>query len=153
MGLPPQLASQPVLIDATRSIRQAAQQMAESGIGSLLVRRPEGGLGLVTDRDLAFAVLCDGHDPGTSVDICTGSRVTTVTEDHSPFDIARTLARRGVSRVPVLDRDGVLTGVVSSDDLAWYFAQELRRLAQAIRTGFEHESHPPAPAGPNLGRE
>ena len=63
----------PMTVDESAPVSEAARVMREANIGDVLVTRPDGSVcGIVTDRDLALNVVAEGNDPATMVvrDIC-----------------------------------------------------------------------------------
>jgi CBS domain-containing protein len=75
-------------------------------------------VGTVTDRDLAIRGLAEGRGPETAVsDLMTDDPVTCVPEDEVE-DVRQVMVQALVRRVPVVDEDGVLVGIVAQADLA-----------------------------------
>ena len=104
------------------TIVDAAQLMRRNHIGDLIVvdsmgaeRRP---IGIVTDRDIVVEVVSVGLDPGMVKvgDLLTRPLVT-VDEDTGYADTIRLMAARGVRRMPVVSKAGLLVGIISFDDL------------------------------------
>jgi CBS domain-containing protein len=103
------------------TLEQAARTMLEHDCGALLVC--ESGntgkvLGVVTDRDLAVRGLARGKGAASSVADCMTSDVHACRPDSSAEEIEATMARHQVRRVPVIDADGRLVGIVAQADLA-----------------------------------
>jgi CBS domain-containing protein len=121
------------------TLRGAAQRMDASSVGSLVVlgegRRP---LGVVTDRDVALAVLRKGLDPETTpVSALIGGDVASVTERASVTVVIRIMRKHGLRRLPVVDvESGELRGIVALDDLLQLLASELSATAEAVRKQF-----------------
>lgn len=108
----------------------AARRMAEQRVGTLVVldaaKRP---VGLLTDRDLVVRVLAAAADPGaaTVADIMM-REPKTITED-GPIESALALMRAGAfRRLPVVDRDGRLVGILSLDDILALLAEEFAHI-------------------------
>jgi CBS domain-containing protein len=124
----------------TDEVLVAARLMREKHVGCLaVVDQVESGkhprpVGVLTDRDIVVAVVAQAIDPArVSVgDIMTRAPVTANGTD-SPEQAARTMRRAGVRRLPVVDQQGELVGVVSLDDVLEYLAGELQSVAAAIR--------------------
>jgi CBS domain-containing protein len=102
------------------SVQQAARLMRELDVGSIPVcgedLRP---VGIVTDRDLALRCLADGGDPGAMqiADVMERSLVTVGPEQDADEAVAQ-MAENQLRRLPVVDRNGVLVGIVAQADLA-----------------------------------
>jgi CBS domain-containing protein len=119
------------LAEPNESARVAAQRMAARCVGTLLVvdagRRP---LGILTDRDLALRVMAKGGDPDTVRvrDVMTNSP-RTVTESTPIEDALDAMRRHGVRRLPVVDGDGALIGILSFDDVLALLIEEFRSMS------------------------
>lgn len=102
------------------SLRRAAQLMWEHDIGAVPVVDDQQHLaGVITDRDIAMAAFLSGRGLGDlPVERSMSREVVTCTPDATVSDCAALMAERQVRRIPVVDGDGVLAGVVSLSDLA-----------------------------------
>jgi len=102
------------------SLREVAEMMVASDCGEIPVcddaRNP---IGVVTDRDIVCRLLAKGHDPlhATTRD-CMSRPVITCTPEMSVDECARLMQRHQIRRVPIVDRNGTLVGMVSQADLA-----------------------------------
>ena len=109
----------PRTVDATASVMDAATLMREGDFGDVVVLEEGQLCGILTDRDIVVRVLATGDDPSTVRvgDVC--SRVlTTVSESDGIGDAVRLIRAKAVRRLPVVDDDGKLVGIVSLGDLA-----------------------------------
>jgi CBS domain-containing protein len=101
--------------------REAAILMRDHDCGSIPV--VENGtskrlVGTVTDRDLAVRGLAQGSGPDTPVrDLMTDDPVTCMPEDEVE-DVRQVMVQEQVRRVPVVDADGLLLGIVAQADIA-----------------------------------
>lgn len=100
------------------SLREAAQAMAEIDAGALPVCDGKRLLGMVTDRDLVVRGLARGLDEGTSVTRVMTAQVEYCLEDDHLGDVCAHMADRKIRRLPVLNADHELVGIVSLGDLA-----------------------------------
>ena len=78
----------------------------------------EGVGGIVTDRDLAIRVLAEGKDTNTQVRHVMSGDVHVCTADDKLVDAVRIMGEENVRRLPVVDRDDRLLGVISMTDVA-----------------------------------
>lgn len=105
---------------ADASLRAIAQMLKAGDIGILPIV-DDGGklLGLVTDRDIVVRAVAEGSDVKTTTvgDIMTTELYTAGPDDFA-FEAVRTMGDRKVRRVPIVDDDGVLVGIVSIADIA-----------------------------------
>lgn len=133
----------PVRVLPTTPVLEVAQRMTALEIGDVIVTDDENGavIGLATDRDLVVRVLARGLDPATTTvgDICT-KPVTTITATEDVATAEKLMSDEVITRLPVVNSDGTLTGVVSITDLvaSGYVADDelrdvLRSLVKARR--------------------
>jgi CBS domain-containing protein len=109
----------PELIDPTASIRDAAQRMKNEDIGALPVGENDRLIGMVTDRDIALRAVADGRDPSsTTVRDVMSEKIFYCFEDDDVEAAARCMADNQVRRLPILNRDKRLTGIVALADIA-----------------------------------
>jgi CBS domain-containing protein len=102
----------------------------------VVVDQPNGrkvAVGIVTDRDLAVEVMAKEVDPAlvTAGDLM-GRELVTVGEGSDVFETAELMRHKGVRRVPVVDDQGGLVGIVTLDDLLKIVGKQLILLAQVI---------------------
>lgn len=110
------------------TVQQVAQLMRAEDTGVLPVSEGDRLVGMVTDRDVALRLVAEGRDPErTKVREVMTPDVPYVFEDEDLSEVAETMSERQVRRLPVLDRQQHLVGVVSLSDLA--------RKARAPRLG------------------
>jgi CBS domain-containing protein len=108
----------PVILEATAMVVEAAQQMRDEDVGDVLVQDDGKLCGIVTDRDIVVRCVAEAEDPSTCTlgDLCTEALVTI--EAESSLDEAVILMKRhAVRRVPVMEA-GRVVGIVSLGDLA-----------------------------------
>jgi len=100
------------------SLRQAASLMADNDIGSLPVG--EGGrlVGFLTDRDIAVRAVAQGMGPETPVREVMSGDIKYCFDDDDVEDVAQNMAGLEVRRLPVVDRDKRLVGIVSLGNFA-----------------------------------
>ena len=125
---------------------QAARAMADNHIGAVLVSDPRGLAGIVTDRDLALAVLGHGLDPtATSLSEIMSEEVVTCDVGADLAQVARLMQEHGVRRIPVTD-GGRVIGLITLDDLVVEGMVGPEAL-RAIVTAQLEEAAPHKPAG------
>ena len=100
------------------SIKEAAAAMAATDCGFIPVREDDRLVGAITDRDIAIRAVAEGKGPETKVGDIMSSAVKYCFEDEEVGDVARNMADIQVRRLPVLNREKRLVGVVSLGDLA-----------------------------------
>lgn len=100
------------------SIREAAQTMASIDSGFMPVAENDRLVGTITDRDIAIRAIAEGKGPDTKVQDIMSKDVKYCFEDEDVSDVARNMADIQIRRLPVVNRDKRLVGVVSLGDLA-----------------------------------
>jgi CBS domain-containing protein len=106
------------LVNSTQSIRDAARMMAEIDAGALPVGQDDRLVGMITDRDIAVRAVAEGKSPDTPIREVMSREVLYCFDDQELKDIARNMGEMKVRRLPVLNRDKRLVGIVSLGDLA-----------------------------------
>ena len=101
-----------------QSIREAAQTMAKIDSGALPVGENDRLVGMITDRDIAVRAIALGKGPDTPVREVMSKEVKYCFEDDEIDDVAQSMADIKVRRLPVLNKDKRLVGIVSLGDLA-----------------------------------
>jgi CBS domain-containing protein len=122
------------LAEPNETVRASAKRMLQRNVGTLVIvdesRQP---VGILTDRDLALRVLAKSVDPDETL---VGSVMTeqprTIRLD-APLDSALAAMRMGnVRRLPVVDPEGSLIGILSLDDVVQHLAQEMAVLGRIL---------------------
>ena len=101
------------------TLRAVAQRMASDDLGFLPVGDDERLLGMITDRDIVVRAVAEGRDPGATkvADVMTAD-VRYCFEDEDLDHVVQNMGNLQVRRLPVVDRDKKLVGVVSIADSA-----------------------------------
>jgi len=108
----------PLILDASCNVIDAAREMRDRDIGDVLVANDGSLCGIVTDRDLVVRCLAEGGDPSqtTLKDLCS-SKLAMLQSDASIDEAVELMKERAVRRVPVVEGDTAV-GIVSLGDLA-----------------------------------
>lgn len=107
-----------VTIEPTESIQRAAQIMDELNVGSLPVCDGETLVGMLTDRDIAVRAVSAGLSPDTAVDGIASGPLHWCFEDDDIETVKEKMADKQIRRMPVLDREKHLVGILALGDLA-----------------------------------
>ena len=125
----------PVTCSMTTPISAVARLMDARDVGSVIVLDDYDRLaGIVTDRDLVVRAMADDRGLDTPVAKIMTSDVIWLRADASPFAAATEMATAGCRRMPILDAQARVTGVIALDDLLTVFAQQTDKLAKVIGT-------------------
>lgn len=112
---------------------EVACRMRDEHVGCVVVVREGRPVGMLTDRDIVLRVVAEGLDARSVLvsSIVTYEAVTIQRTDG--FETAlRTMRDHGVRRVPIVDAEGRVTGIVAADDLVALLGAELSALGEAI---------------------
>lgn len=101
------------------TVREAAQRMRSMDVGSLPVCDGAHLLGMITDRDITIRAIADGRDPAnTPVTDAMTPNVEYVFEDDDVNRAAQIMQDKQIRRLPVVNREKRLVGIVALGDLA-----------------------------------
>ena len=128
------------LVSPTQTIRDAAQMMADLDAGALPVQQDDRLVGMITDRDIAVRAVAQGKSPETPVRDVMSHELLYCFDDQEIEDVSRNMGEVKVRRLPVVNRDKRLVGIVSIGDLALKEEQTLTgsTLARISKTGGNH---------------
>ena len=99
-------------------VREAASFMLSADAGSIPVIDDGRLIGMITDRDIAVRGVAKGHGPDTPVRELMTDDVICVRDDDDVDDVASKMSKAQVRRLPVIDDDHRLCGIVSLGDLS-----------------------------------
>ena len=128
------------VIEANATIRDAAKMMTELHLGALVILKGDGSPnGIITDRDITNKVIGCGMDPDqVTVGEIMAHPVVCVRADAS-VETALKCMTFGVRRVPVVDANGQLVGIVTLDDLLARYASEFEQIRRVMMKEFALE--------------
>jgi CBS domain-containing protein len=112
------MTSNPTRVGPTNTAAEAAQIMKAEDIGSLPIVEDDKLVGVITDRDLAIRVVAEGRDTETAVGDIASKNVVTVDPEQSLEEAARLMAEHQIRRLPVVEEDGKLVGILAQADIA-----------------------------------
>lgn len=126
-----------ISVEQRDTLQDAAQLMREHHVGSVIVVDKSDGqrmpLGLVTDRDIVIEVIAKGVDPAMLFAkdiICT--ELISVKETEDLWEALKKMRYKGIRRTGVVDKFGVLVGVLSVDDVLEVLIEQLQELVVLI---------------------
>ena len=121
-------------------VRDAARFMLQADAGSIPVTEGDRLVGMITDRDIAVRGVALGYGPETPVSELMTSGIVSAHADELIEEAARKMGEAQVRRLPVIDHDQRLVGIVSLGDLARETDEETA--AQALEgVSAEGEQH------------
>lgn len=118
----------PRVCRASATLHDAARLMLEEDVGEIpVVDESRQVLGVITDRDIVVRCVAAGINPqDASVDSCMTAPALTITDAATLEDCAELMAGQQIRRVPVVDADGVICGIVAQADLEGTDARSLK---------------------------
>src|SRR5436190_20302557 len=102
----------------TQSIRDAARLMAKIDAGVLPVGENDRLVGVITDRDIAIRAVAEGKAPTTKVRDVMSQEVLYCFDDQELDEVAQNMGAKKIRRLPVVNREKRLVGIISFGDLA-----------------------------------
>ena len=112
------MTSNPTAITPETTVQEAAQLMKSEDVGALPIVEDGRLTCVITDRDLAIRALADGLGTETPVRELASKDVVTVDPQQSLEEAARLMAKHQIRRLPVVEEDGVLVGMLAQADIA-----------------------------------
>ena len=114
-----------------QSIREVAKIMDEINAGSVPVGDNDRLVGMITDRDIAIRAVAVGKGPDTPVrEVMTSEQVLYCYEDEELDHVAKNMSQQQVRRLPVVNREKRLVGIVSLGNIA---QAESRAASKAVK--------------------
>ena len=100
------------------TIREAAQQMRQGDFGMMPVEENNYMIGVLSDRDIAIRAIAEGKDANTKVRDIMSRDVIVANEDDSVEDASRLMGKYQIRRLPVVNAEKQLVGIVALGDFA-----------------------------------
>ncbi len=105
-------------VSADQTAREAAAFMLRADAGSIPVCEGDRVIGMITDRDIAVRGIAEGRGPDTPVSELMSDGIICAHEDDDVQAVATRMSEEQVRRLPVIDSEERLVGIVSLGDLA-----------------------------------
>jgi len=118
-------------VERNTPIRDVAARMREGDVGSMPVAENGKLVGIVTDRDIVVRAVAEGREPSTPVGEVMTTEIFSVGPDDFAFEAVRLMGDKQVRRVPVVNNDGSLAGVIAMADVALEMEDE-REIAETL---------------------
>lgn len=126
-----------IIMDKTESALEAALLMKLNQVGSVIIVEKKGSdikpIGIITDRDLAIRIIVERKNAAEHPveEIMTHEPVT-VKEDQNEFQVLEIMRDKGIRRVPVVNNDGSLVGLITADDIIDFLSDEMHMVIRTI---------------------
>ena len=131
-----------------QSIREVARIMAEIDAGVMPVGENDRLVGMITDRDIAIRAVAEGKGPDTPVrDVMSTEQVLYCYDDQDLAEVAKNMGQQQVRRLPVVNREKRLVGIVSLGDVAQSETRSANKAVKGVsKPGGQHNQSPGARA-------
>ncbi|HEY7794960.1 MAG TPA: CBS domain-containing protein [Gaiellaceae bacterium] len=112
------MTSNPTTVRPDSPATEAAQIMKNEDTGIVPIADGDRLAGVITDRDLTLKIVAEGGSPETTVGELASKDLVTIDPQQSLEEAARLMAEHQVRRLPVVEEDGRLVGILSQKDVA-----------------------------------
>lgn len=119
------------VISPDMTIGDAAKKMRDGDFGMMPVGENDRMIGTISDRDIAIRAVAEGKAGGTKVRDVMSEGIIWVYEDDSVEQVATIMSKHQVRRLPVVNRDKRLVGIVALGDFA-VESSEIQPAAKAL---------------------
>ena len=126
-----------VIVEGDATVVEAAKLMRQHNVGDVLVveglNKPQAPIGIVTDRDIAVHVVAGEAKPESiSVRDAMSFELVTASENDGVVETITLFRERKIRRIPVVDTQGVLVGILTVDDVIDLLAELLADIAKLV---------------------
>lgn len=134
-----------ITTDRATEIREIARMMRHHHVGTVVVVEHRGDkdypIGIITDRDLVVEVLAQNLSPETvTVGDVMSSGLVTAREDDNFWRMLDRMSAKGIRRLPVVDEEGVLVGILTVDDILTALAVGLSDVTRLVQREIAKET-------------
>jgi len=137
------MAMKVTVVDVSDSVFDAATKMIEANVGCVVVMQQDDIAGVVTKGDiLRNSVLKQLDLKATRVSLVMSTPVVSVDQDASLEDAAKIMSERHVSKLPVLDSEGLLVGIITSTDVIRVEPEYVKYLEDLIHSKSSSTARP-----------
>jgi CBS domain-containing protein len=132
-------------IGKSETVLEAARRMRDEHVGDLVVVDHRDGravpVGVLTDRDIVVGLLAKDVDHLRQLDVgdVLPNDVVTACESEDVEDVLRVMRRKGIRRIPIVDRNGSLVGIFTVDDLIGLLSDGLSDIVSLMGRQRRHE--------------
>lgn len=113
------------------TLQEVARLMREGDMGSMPVVDDGKLVGIITDRDIVVRAIAGGKESSTAVGEVMTTEIFSVKPDDYVFEAIRLMGDKQVRRVPVVDENGGLAGIIAMADIALEMEDE-REIAETL---------------------
>ena len=140
MNLHEMFESSVVTADPASSIQSVAQKMKDENVGAVVVVEDGKVAGIVTDRDMALSLASGNATTESPVEQIMTRKVVTIWDDQGIFNATQYFLGHKIRRLPIIDREDRLVGMITLDDMMSLLARELFNATQALEPALAAKS-------------
>lgn len=122
-----------VTVEPDTPISRVVGHMAQNDVGSVVVVEADVPVGVVTDRQIALLLEETPDLTDRTIEFLVSDDLVTGTSEMSVFEALRRLEEAAVRRLPIVDDEGALEGIVTLDDILVLLGAELQKATSIIR--------------------
>jgi CBS domain-containing protein len=116
-----------VTVEPDDTVVKAARLMYEKNVGSVVVIQNKKPVGILTDRDIVIRAVARKADmKSTLVKHVMTKKIVTGRDDQRVAELAKVMHEHGIRRVPIVNKRGVLSGIITLDDLLYMMGLRAR---------------------------
>ena len=105
-------------LDVNDSVLEAAKLLKKKQVGCIIITEEDDAVGIITERDIVYKVIAAGKDPKkVKLKNAMSKPLKTIKAEHTVQDAALKMKEGNIKRLPVLDREGMLVGIITEGDL------------------------------------
>ena len=135
------MTQDPEVVTSDFVLKDAALKMRELDVGMLPIRSDDRLVGMLTDRDITIRATAEGRDPTkTQVQEVMTQEVLYCFEDQDVSEAAKVMQEKQIRRLPILNREKRLVGIVSLGDVAVHLTEK-----NVVAETIKEVSEPAAP--------
>lgn len=126
-----------VIVSKNEPVTEAVKLMRSQHVGDLIVVDQQDDrvlpVGILTDRDIVLEIMAENIDPDT-VDVgdVMSYELVTIVDSTPLMDTIKYMRSKGVRRLPVVDQQGDLLGIITADDILELLAEQMQDLAALV---------------------
>lgn len=133
-----------VIVSRTESVQEAINLMRTHHVGDVIVVDKQGDLilpvGILTDRDIVLKILAEDVDLNTiNIGDVMSHELVTIPEKTTLMDTIKYMQAKGVRRMPVIDGQGSLVGIITTDDVLELVAEQLQDIVSLFHREHKRE--------------
>lgn len=133
-----------IVIDKTESVREAVKLMRKHHVGDVVVVEKQGNtsipIGILTDRDIVIEIMAEDVNPDSvNVGDVMSYQLVTTLEETRLLDAIKLMRIKGVRRLPVVNAQGELQGILSADDILELIVEQLSDVVSLISKEISNE--------------